>query len=198
MLLYFVRHGQTNDNLLSPNRNLASYAPLNKTGKIQAKKAASFLAAQVPKPNFIASSHWERAHQTAQIIAKELEIDIKVDNELGEVEYGDWSKKTIIEALEVWKPLTKDEIVDFRLSPSVESWRDMAERMTRAVKELQKDQAGPMVLVSHGAPIRFAIANLLDTNSQTWHTIHSHYDNGSVSCLEYKNNKWHALFLNKT
>ena len=85
---FFVRHGRTDwsttDIMLGPMDN-----PLNEFGIQDASNAASLFASMKYKYNIV-SSTLLRAHQTAQIIANKLGMDIQYMSELKERYYGDF------------------------------------------------------------------------------------------------------------
>lgn len=197
MKVYFIRHGQTDTNLLGDNALLGGDDSLNQSGQLEAKKSADLLLALGVKPDILETSPLIRARQSADIIAAALGIEPRVNETLSESNYGDWTGQPIKVAQTIWQPLTNQEIIDFR-PPKGESWRDIANRLTEEVNRLKKVMYKEAVLVTHGAPIRFAVANLLNNHPESWFTVQSQYETGSISGLEYKDNRWQVVFLNRT
>ena len=75
MKLYFIRHGITDDHLNDVRQTPDS--PLGKMGKKQAEKVAARL--KEVKIDHLYSSDWPRAKQTAEEIAKQMELPLKTE-----------------------------------------------------------------------------------------------------------------------
>ncbi len=76
----FLRHGETDWNLAKRMQGQVQGIPLNQTGIVQAKRAASLLASHVF--DLIVSSTLDRAVQTAHIIAEPRNTPIVFDKRL--------------------------------------------------------------------------------------------------------------------
>jgi phosphohistidine phosphatase len=73
MKLYLLRHGVAN----WPDwQGSDDQRPLTKKGKEETKRVAEYLSRHGIKPNVILSSPLPRAAQTAQLVAKELDLQI--------------------------------------------------------------------------------------------------------------------------
>lgn len=88
-LLIFLRHAQAKNNVERVLAGRTIGFPLTDLGLQQAKKAASFLSSF--KISAIYSSPIERALSTAQIVSDKLNLDLKVDDRLTEIEMGNFS-----------------------------------------------------------------------------------------------------------
>ncbi len=155
--LTLVRHGETDWNL---NRLIqgSTDIPLNDTGRAQARAAALRLKEQLADagPIVVAASDLSRAHETASIIAAELDVAEPLrypalrERGYGQAEgmdvhafrshYGDWHTAEV---------------------PEAELWADVRTRAVAGVREVIRDArratapaAPALIVVSHGALIR--------------------------------------------
>lgn len=84
-MLYFIRHGQTDWNLMGKIQGQHD-VPLNDTGRAQATNVADKLARF--NLEYIISSDLSRASETAQIIGNKLNIRVDYDARLREYDFG--------------------------------------------------------------------------------------------------------------
>lgn len=107
----------------------------------------------------IFSSPLERATQTAGIIAKRKNIDFAVRHELNEIDYGLWTGKSFSELSQDprWRLFNGDK-GKVRI-PGGEMMLEVALRMATLIESLRKKTNGSIILVSHGDPIKSAIAH---------------------------------------
>jgi probable phosphoglycerate mutase len=85
--IYFVRHGEGQDNVARQFSHKKVDRPLTERGRLQARQTAEYLAGrQIDK---VFCSPMKRAHETAQIIARRLEQEITILEEFREVNVGD-------------------------------------------------------------------------------------------------------------
>lgn len=137
MIIYYVRHGQTDSIDGKPNDH---DNPLNTTGTKQAKD----IAEQLKDVHFdaIISSNKQRALQTAHAINTHHQLPIVQDSR--------WRER------EIYTPITMEEweaAFNFDNSPSrsVEPLEDLFDRVHAALDDLQKQYAGKTILVTaHG------------------------------------------------
>src|SRR5262245_52076804 len=87
MRLLIARHGQTRHNLDHRYQGVID-APLNETGRAQAAQLAKRLAGE--KIDVIYSSPLVRSTQTAELIARTNNLDVKKDERLREISFGEW------------------------------------------------------------------------------------------------------------
>lgn len=81
MDIYFVRHGQTSGN--AARRHQAEKTPLTTRGEEQAKAVALLLSKY--EPTHLASSHLNRAIETARPISEVTGLDIELEHNLAEL-----------------------------------------------------------------------------------------------------------------
>jgi len=85
MKIYLVRHGETDWNKKLRIQGQADI-PLNRTGRMQAEVAATYLSSI--QFDAVFSSPLSRARETAEIIIKDEKIPIYIDERLKEISYG--------------------------------------------------------------------------------------------------------------
>ncbi len=152
---YLVRHGD-NDVLRHAIAGRRPGVNLNARGRLQAERLADALATHSIQQ--ICSSPLERARQTAEPLAKRLNLPIQFSDELLEVDFADWTGKSMadLDQLDAWKQWT-----NFRTGarvPGGESIIEVQARMVREIERLCHAHPGQTVaLFSHGDPIRTAL-----------------------------------------
>ena len=159
--LILLRHGETEQSL---ERRFSgrSDLPLTDKGKAQAQAAGERIAA-VGDIAVVVSSPLLRTKQTAHAVAKELGLDVHIDKDLREIDFGDWEGMTFGEAkraggtaFDEWAG--SDEIAP----PGGESMAQCRERVERARHRLTTKYAGQRVLVvTHMTPIKALLGDAL-------------------------------------
>jgi broad specificity phosphatase PhoE len=151
--LLIARHGETEWNATHRWQGFTG-PPLNERGCEQARDLAQRLSAE--PIDAIYSSDAVRAVETAAIVAKRLNLDVREDPRLREVDFGEW------------EGLTRGEIDD-RYSGAFKEWDmcklaaptggetdlAMAERVLEAMYEIaERHERGRVLVVTSGGPIR--------------------------------------------
>jgi 2,3-bisphosphoglycerate-dependent phosphoglycerate mutase len=188
-LLYLVRHGESTWNAEGRCQGqLPTAGGLSPRGRTQASVTAQELVkklttAQQPVAKSIVVSDLLRARQTAEIIAAELGLPLRVDAELREQNLGDlqghlyrdeWHESTVQDAIDA---LWRDPV---RLPPGGESIAQMYDRVQRALLRLATEHAGQLlVVVTHGGVVR--TANAGDPPTQGVAIPHTTVDNASIT-----------------
>lgn len=188
MLIYIVRHGETNANV---NGYLQGWTndPLNENGiKLavitgQGMKGIKF--------DYCISSPLIRAKETAEIILRESEnnIPITFDDRIKEIDMGAWERKKFrpgereIDEHEI-KMFFSDPF-HFSGCPGGETIAQVCERTQDFLKELiRKDDNKTYLVTTHGFALRGMLNFLYDTPSDYWHG-HVPY-NCAVNIIEGK------------
>lgn len=151
--IYFIRHGETDWNLQQRYQGQKDI-PLNTTGVIQAQKIASSLNGT----NFSAlySSDLSRAIQTAQEIAKVVNLPIITDPSLREINQGEWEGQYIKDVLATQGDVVRSIYMNpyAARKPGGESIGEVAERMYTFLDQLvEKHNQATILIVSHGLAI---------------------------------------------
>ncbi|MCY3915980.1 MAG: histidine phosphatase family protein [Chloroflexi bacterium] len=156
----FIRHGQTDFNL---ERRLqgALPVPLNACGRSQAQALADFLKS-VPIDAIYASPR-SRALETARIIGAGLGQDVREDERLAEIAFGDFEGRTFAE-VEALFPLAyrkwESGYRPYRV-PGGESRLDVQRRMQAAWDDITSAANGETVaIVGHSSAMMILFASM--------------------------------------
>lgn len=150
--VWFLRHGQTDWNLLGKWQGQAPYAPgLNETGFVQARAAAR----QLSRVRFeaIYSSDLLRARQTAEAVAAVQDLPVILDERLREVNLGVWEGMLSEDVRSGYPNELEERELDpmYARPPQGESLAKVSERVRAALGDiLQKQAQAPVLIVSHG------------------------------------------------
>ena len=181
--VFLLRHGQTE---LSVDRRYSGRGnpALTDLGRRQAEAAARYLGDR-GGIDAVLSSPLQRARDTAEAAAKQLGLDVLVDDDLIETDFGAWEGLTFIEAAQRDPDLHQHWLRDTSVvPPGGESFDTVAERVRRARNRIVADYAGSTVLVvSHVTPIKSMLRLALDGNAGILYRLH--LDLASLSIAEF-------------
>ena len=181
--LLLLRHGQTE---LSVQRRYSGRGnpPLTELGRQQAEAAARYLGSRGGVAAVI-SSPLQRAHDTATAAAKRLGLDVAVDDDLIETDFGRWEGLTFSEAAERDPDLHRGWLRDTSTEPpDGESFDAVNLRVSRARDRIIAEHAGDTVLlVSHVTPIKMLLREALDAGPGILYRLH--LDLASLSIAEF-------------
>lgn len=180
MLLYLVRHGETDWNLQRRIQG-STDVPLNDTGRAQAKRTGELLASR--RWDAVVASPLSRAFDTASIIAAEVGLpEPTTDPRLVERAYGDAEG---LEMSEVDRRYPGETHVRGR-----EGREDVAARALDALMDIAEAHPDEdVIVVTHGGLIR-AVLHAVDPRTRhpaiTNGSVHSfRHDNGTVSLIRF-------------
>jgi ribonuclease H / adenosylcobalamin/alpha-ribazole phosphatase len=133
----------------------------------------------------VITSPLQRAHDTASAAAKTLGLDVSVDADLIETDFGAWEGLTFSEAAERDPALHRKWLRDTSESPpDGESFDAVAQRVGRARARIISEHPGETVLVvSHVTPIKTLLRIALDAGASILYRIH--LDLASLSIAEF-------------
>lgn len=151
-----VRHGHC-DPIGKYIAGRKSGIKLSETGSCQARQLVSRFNGI--KIEAIYSSPLERAIETASPLAEQKRLRINVAEELLEIDYGNWTGKSFEELSSepLWR-LYNTYRGRVRI-PGGEMIPEVVSRMSALMEKLRRAFQGTVVLVSHGDPIKSAIAH---------------------------------------
>lgn len=182
MRIYFVRHGETEDDAKRIVQSATSV--LSETGIKQAEALANRFK-NIPVETII-TSPYERAKQTAEIINKvigkeiivqELLSEYKKPSELGGKSMDDPETKKIKQLL-----FDHAEEPDWRYSDE-ETFSDLKKRGTEILKYLSDLKHEDILVVSHGAVIRMVFSLMMfaeDLTSKEFFAIQNFFGFGNT------------------
>ncbi len=178
-----LRHGQTE---LSAQRRYSGRGnpALTEVGRRQADSAAGYLG-QRGGISAVITSPLQRSYDTAEAAAKALGLDVTVDDDLIETDFGDWEGLTFSEAAERDPALHTGWLSDTTLAPpNGESFASVAQRVRRArTRIIAEHGAATVLVVSHVTPIKTLLQLALDGGSSILHRLH--LDLASLSIAEF-------------
>lgn len=203
MELYFVRHGKTEWNLEGKYQGGHGDSPLLPESLHDISLLAKRL--QDTEIDHMYSSPLPRAKTTAETLIKDLnrQIPFTVVRDLREFDLGIMEGRKFSE-LENEMP---EVIYAFRHDPANydndlirgESFKRVAERTTKAVKQIVKDNhgQGSVVIVSHGAALVTLIQSLLGTKIADIRK-NGGLSNTSLTHLRYNDGEFSLVKWNET
>lgn len=159
-IVYFVRHGQSNDNVAPVFQALDS--PLSEEGLKQAK----FIATRISKVSFdkLISSPLQRTKQTAEeiskVVSKPIEFsDLFVErvkpSSIGGKPYSD------PKASQTWRDWEESLVSEGMKVEDGENYQDIIQRTDKALEYLYNQSEKTLVVVTHGYILRTLVARVL-------------------------------------
>lgn len=183
MLLYLIRHGQTDWNR---ERRCQGFTDreLNATGRMQAEALARHFSATAIEAVF--SSTLKRASETARIIARYHDAPVQQSDAFRELNQGQFEGLTLAELfsqhaefLERWVRDPADLVL-----PGGESMRGVQERAWARLSEIiDAYPSGNVILVSHNLCILALLCRILDLDLS--HFRRMRQDESAVNLIEF-------------
>jgi probable phosphoglycerate mutase len=170
---------------------------LNDAGRRQAAALAIRLE-RLPVAE-VRSSPLERAVETAQALAGVFGLPVVRDERLNEVDFGDWTGRTLTELdrMPEWRDF--NERRSSTRIPGGEAIREVVSRSMAALDQVRRtpELAGRLVaVVSHGDVLRSLVAHCIGMDPDAIHRIE--IAPASVSILLSEGDNWRLLLLNST
>ena len=164
MRLYFVRHGESEANVLRVISNRDLPHALTETGRQQAFALAQRLRG-IPFARVYASTV-RRAAQTAEIVSRELCAPYELADALHEFDCGILEGRSDPAAHEAYRQLTTTWMEGREWDRGIEggeSLHDIRQRLGPFVERLMREHApsDTLLLVGHGATYRFGLPFIL-------------------------------------
>jgi broad specificity phosphatase PhoE len=168
--IYLARHGETDDN--APPARVMGWidAPLNDTGREQARALAR--EAQARGIAALYTSHLARARETAAIVGEAIALVPVVDERFAESMRGDWEGR-LAEDIQREEPKAWEAWMraagDFAF-PGGESLADHCARVAEGLGEVGAGEL-PALVVCHGGTIRCAFAQRDPRGLESFHEL---------------------------
>ena len=159
-LLYFARHGETDDNARLIFQGQGGKG-LNSRGRAQARRLAERMRKSMVTT--IVTSDLQRAMETAVIVGDACRVEPSLDPDLREVDVGRWTGKSHEEIEELYPEEWGAWANGLDLPRGGgETYAALAQRIERAVTRIAgMDARDPILVVSHGGSIKSYVAKLL-------------------------------------
>jgi len=166
------RHGRTEWNVVDRFQGQADI-PIDGVGYAQAVRAAELLAAY--RPTALYSSDLARCYQTAAVLAERTGLEIITDKRLREIHVGSWEGLVGDEVRAADPDLARRLWAgeDVRRSPTGESPREVAERMTEALTEIAEaaEDHSTVVVATHGLSGRVGTCRFVGLPFEHWRLL---------------------------
>jgi probable phosphoglycerate mutase len=164
-----IRHAET-DAMRHTLCGRLPHVPLNAAGVRQAAQLAASLAGFPLEAVY--TSPLERARETAGALAAQLDVAVHVDDDLVEINFGEWTGLTF-DAL-----ATRRDWHSYNTAragaviPGGEAPAASADRVRRALRTLQRRHGGAVIgVVTHAELIRYAILRARGVPLDRWMEI---------------------------
>ena len=178
--LILVRHGETIHNVNGIAQGWQD-SELSDRGRDQVVRLAKRLITF--RPDAIYSSPLSRAMSTAEAIRAVTGLEIRVLEDLREMNYGGWEGRSFLDVRKTEEEEYRRWIGDpAHRCPGGESHNDVLARMNRAFDAV-RDARRP-VLVTHGTAIRIGATALLNAPVST--SRHLAQDNASINLFVWR------------
>jgi len=172
MILYFVRHGETDWNKKGLFQG-STDIELNDVGRGQARDAHDRLLRKGISFEKVYSSPLVRAIETAKIISGKDEKEIVIDDRIKEMTFGDLEGTDYYEIKKTHGLLFK-EPSSYVPTCGEESYEHILDRTKSFLDDIiaeYKDKDGNILIQTHGAAIRALLLNLRNLELDKYWTI---------------------------
>jgi glucosyl-3-phosphoglycerate phosphatase len=186
--LVLLRHGQTIWNAEHRFQG-QSDIPLDETGEAQAERAGRLLAAL--RPDLIVSSDLRRAAATAAPLARLTGLEVTLDKDLRERSGGDWEGLTDTE-IDARYPRERASWNPPNGEPTAAVGDRVQAALRRVVVNLELNDGGLAVVVSHGAALRLGMERMLGLPEEQGGVL-GPLSNCSWSVLGQRGPRWRIL-----
>lgn len=206
-IIYFVRHGQTENN--AKNIRQGPDGALSEKGREQALLAALRFPKHKGKPEVIIASPYERTKETASIIANELKMSVKYSDLFierrnpSEIIGHSGQEKKVKEIIDLIDKSYHPD--DLRYSDE-ENFIDLKERAKKALTYISKIRQKRIIVVTHSIFLKMLVSYMLhgeSLSSKEYNNL-SYFnpiDNASMAICSYtthwfKPNEWKLISWN--
>ncbi|CCQ16509.1 Phosphoglycerate mutase family protein [Rhodococcus sp. AW25M09] len=200
MTVILLRHGRSTSNTAGTLAGRSEGVALDERGREQARAVAERLG-DLPIAEIVRSPLL-RCEQTVEPLAAELGISAVVEDRLVEVDYGQWTGRTIKELLAepLWKVVQQHPSA--AVFPEGEGLAAVQQRAVQAVREHDARLAAKhgrdvlWVACSHGDVIKSVISDAMGAHLDTFQRIVA--DPASISVVRYTSTRPFVLRTNDT
>lgn len=195
MLLYLVRHGETDWNAERRIQGV-SETPLNSIGRAQAEALVSSFRGRPVVALY--TSPLERARQTAEVLGAALGLEVREEARLAELDQGDLEGMTFDQIeetyngfLERWRTVPAEVQM-----PRGENLHQLQARAWDAVEDIRARHPEKMVIaVSHNLTITTLMCRVMELDLNNIRRIRQH--NAAINLVEHEPGRgWSVLTMN--
>lgn len=207
-LIYFVRHGQTELN--AKNIRQGPDGPLSEQGRAQVLQTAKKFPRKRDKPQVIISSPFQRARETAEIIAKELckenieYCDLLVERKNPTEIIGHSGQEAPVQS--IVDRIDKSYHDDSLRYSDEENFVDLKDRARKLLEYIAHRKEKRILMVTHGIFLKMVISYMLEGEALTASEYNklsylNPMDNAGVTICSYiphwfKKAEWKLLIWN--
>ncbi len=206
-IIYFVRHGETENN--AANIRQGPNGPLSARGREQALATAKRFPKHRGRPQVIIASPFQRTKETAEIIAKELNMPVEYSDLLVErrnpteiIGHSGGEKEVRLIVDQIDKSFHDDNL---RYSDE-ENFVDLKARAKKLLRYITRRSESRIIMVTHGIFLKMVAAYMTEGDKLTASEYNelSYFNpvnNASMAICAYKThwfrpNEWRILVWN--
>jgi len=159
--LYLIRHGETDHNRMNNRLSGISDTKLTPSGIEQCKQLAHYFK-RIPVDTVI-SSPLSRALDSAQLIFPTFKDDIRIHDDVIEIDYGQYEGFDRSQGIEKDAVISRWDTNPGNMSfPGGDNVADHAERVFNGLKSIASNEIGSSIaILSHRTSIRLIVAKIL-------------------------------------
>jgi len=193
--IYIVRHGETQWNKEEVFRGRKDL-PLNKTGKQQAENVGFYFSHV--SINRILSSPLKRARQTAEAISNTTGTSVVTMDEFTDMNFGIWEGLSLSRVENDFP----EDFSHWKRSPEklqIEGGETLAmvrARISAGLVNIASGYGDAIVIVTHRVICKILVLHALEIGDE--HFWDMKFDPGSITLLEYNNERNTLIFSNDT
>ncbi len=206
-IIYFIRHGETELNAL--NIRQGPDGPLSQKGREQVLEVAKKFPKIKGRPEVIISSPFQRARETSDIIAKELDMSVEYCDLLierknpTEIVGHSGKEESVAHIVDIIDKSFHDD--DLRYSDE-ENFVDLKDRARNLLTYIKKRKESQIIMVTHGIFLKMIASYIIFDNKLTSSQYNNlsflnPMDNAGLTICKYsssffKKDKWNILVWN--
>ncbi len=206
-LIYFVRHGETVLN--AQNIRQGAEGALTAKGRAQALETAKRFPKHHGRPQVIIASPFQRTKETAEIIAKELNMEVKYSDLLMERRnpseiIGHWGGEPKVR--EIIDKMDKSYHADDLRISDEENFIDLKKRAKKLLTFISRRWESRIIMVTHGIFLKMVVSymNYGDELTASQYNTLSYFNpvNNAGMCIcsyrhhWFKKNEWKVIVWN--
>lgn len=170
---HLLRHGET---LHTAEKRFSGWGgddpALNANGITQAHAAGRHLAAS-GSADLIVTSPMTRTRETADIVAEHLGVDVVVEHDVRECDFGEWDGQTFAEVQSNDQARLDQWLASTGVAPPGGESFDAVEQRVRAARDrmLAEYEGSTLVVVTHVTPLKTLLRLALDAPAHAYYRL---------------------------